>query len=99
MASTLPLYIGTHLVPTPPCYHPGRLKLRVVNGAGQLIAYVRPDTEGPKTSEYNVTSVPDPESLKLTLSMTLGTKGCVVKERWLYMIGQTRVHCDTVKGE
>lgn len=63
----------------------GRLKLRVVNGAGQLIAYVRPDTKGPKTSEYNVTPVPDPDSLQLTLSMTLGIKGHVIKERWLYV--------------
>lgn len=43
------------------------------------------DTKGPKTSEYNVTPVPDPDSLQLTLSMTLGIKGHVIKERWLYV--------------
>ena len=53
----------------------GRLKLRQVNGISQLIAYVRPDTDGPKTSEYNITLVPDAASLKLTLGMTLGIIG------------------------
>lgn len=30
--------------------------------------------------------------------MALGVAGEVKKERWLFMVGQTRVHCDTVEG-
>jgi hypothetical protein len=72
----LPLEIINNLAQPPLAVVPiGRLKLRKVNGVAQLIAYVRPDTDGPKTSEYNLTPVPDAASLKLTLGMTLGIKG------------------------
>ncbi len=40
----------------------GRLKLRVFpDGKGELIAYRRPDSVGPKTSEYFVYRTPHPE--------------------------------------
>ncbi len=40
----------------------GRLKLRdFQDGTGQLIFYERPDTEGPKLSNYSITPTKDPQ--------------------------------------
>lgn len=75
-----------------------RLKLRSVNGESELIAYSRPDAAGPKMSDFNVTAVSDAGSLQTTLAMALGEIGTVSKRRRLFMIGQTRVHCDDVDG-
>uniref|UniRef100_W5NJ96 Si:ch211-156b7.4 n=1 Tax=Lepisosteus oculatus TaxID=7918 RepID=W5NJ96_LEPOC len=77
----------------------GRLKLRnLMNGTGQLIFYERPDVDGPKLSNYSISVTNDPDGLKKVLSDALGVKGTVKKERHLYMVGQTRVHVDTVEG-
>ncbi|KAM9705752.1 uncharacterized protein ACNS7B_001849 isoform 1-T3 [Menidia menidia] len=77
----------------------GRLKLRdLMNGSGQLIFYERPDTDGPKLSRYSISPTSDPSSLRTVLSESLGVKGEVRKERRLFLIGQTRVHLDTVEG-
>ncbi|XP_059181983.1 uncharacterized protein LOC131960726 isoform X2 [Centropristis striata] len=77
----------------------GRLKLRdFMNESGQLIFYERPDTDGPKLSRYSISPTNDPTSLKTVLSDALGVKGQVRKERRLFLIGQTRVHLDTVEG-
>ncbi|KAG7218923.1 hypothetical protein INR49_019423 [Caranx melampygus] len=57
----------------------GRLKLRdFMNGAGQLIFYERPDTDGPKLSRYSISPTNDPQSLQTVLSDALGVKGEVV---------------------
>ncbi|TNN47318.1 hypothetical protein EYF80_042498 [Liparis tanakae] len=77
----------------------GRLKLRdFMNESGQLIFYERPDTDGPKLSRYSISPTSDPQSLRTVLSDALGVKGEVRKERRLFLIGQTRVHLDTVEG-
>uniref|UniRef100_A0A3Q3W7I9 CYTH domain-containing protein n=1 Tax=Mola mola TaxID=94237 RepID=A0A3Q3W7I9_MOLML len=77
----------------------GRLKLRdFMNESGQLIFYERPDTDGPKLSRYSISPTSDPPSLRAVLSDALGVKGEVRKERRLFLIGQTRVHLDTVEG-
>ncbi len=77
----------------------GRLKLRELGGQhAQLIYYERPDQEGPKRSDYHIYETRDPEKLKTTLSLALGTRGVVRKTRYLYMVGQTRVHLDDVEG-
>ncbi len=77
----------------------GRLKLRVrAEGPAQLIYYERPDQDGPKRSDYHIFETPDPESLKHTLGLALGIRGVVRKTRYLYMVGQTRVHLDDVEG-
>lgn len=65
---------------------------------GQLVAYDRPDQDGPKMSNYSITLIKDVESLKATLGMSLGVRGMVKKTRTLIMIGQTRVHIDEVEG-
>ncbi len=77
----------------------GRLKLRVRGeGPAQLIYYERPDQDGPKRSDYHIFETSDPESLKQTLGLALGIRGVVRKTRYLYMVGQTRVHLDDVEG-
>ncbi len=77
----------------------GRLKLRVRNpDPAQLIYYERPDQGGPKRSDYQIFETCDPEGLKLTLGRALGVRGVVRKTRYLYLVGQTRVHLDDVEG-
>src|SRR5512135_2534835 len=75
----------------------GRLKLRVRHpDPAQLIYYERPDQGGPKRSEYQIFETPDPDGLRRTLSCALGVRGVVRKTRYLYLVGQTRVHLDNV---
>ncbi|KAJ8388618.1 hypothetical protein AAFF_G00131830 [Aldrovandia affinis] len=77
----------------------GRLKLRnLMDGTGQLIFYDRPDVDGPKLSNYSISLTNDPEGLARVLSDSLGVTGAVKKERHLYLVGQTRVHVDSVEG-
>jgi len=80
------------------CPH-GRLKLRRFADAGQgeLIAYSRPDAEGPKESQYVVHRTNDPDGLRDALARGLGIRGVVRKRRILYRVGQTRVHLDRVE--
>jgi predicted adenylyl cyclase CyaB len=77
----------------------GRLKLRISSPThGELIYYERADTAGPRPSHYTIASVQDPAALQATLVAALGVRGIVRKQRWLYIVGQTRVHLDTVEG-
>ncbi len=76
----------------------GRLKLRILNEHAELIYYTRPDQEGPKRSDYHITRSNDPENLKRVLDLAYGIRGVVKKTRYLYLIGQTRVHLDDVQG-
>lgn len=77
----------------------GRLKLRILSGEkGQLIYYTRPDQEGPKRSDYHLSLTSDPETLKRVLELAYGIRGVVRKTRYLYLVGQTRVHLDEVEG-
>ena len=77
----------------------GRLKLRLRNpDPAQLIYYERPDQGGPKRSDYQIFETPDPDGLKQTLARALGVRGVVRKTRYLYLVGQTRVHLDDVEG-
>ena len=77
----------------------GRLKLRVLAlDRGQLIYYTRPDQGGPKRSDYHIAYTTDPENLKRVLELAYGVRGVVKKTRYLYLVGQTRVHLDDVEG-
>lgn len=77
----------------------GRLKLREQGEKGAyLIFYRRGDIKGPKHSEYSVSPVPDPASLKKLLSAALGEKKKVKKSRTLFLCGRTRIHFDEVEG-
>jgi len=77
----------------------GRLKLREIGvGQAELIFYSRPDVAGTKQSDYEITAVADPELLRVVLARALGVTQTVEKTRVLYLVGQTRVHLDSVDG-
>ena len=77
----------------------GRLKLRVLApDYAQLVWYSRADDTGPKRSDYQIHETSDPESLKSILALALGVRGVVRKTRYLYLVGQTRIHLDDVEG-
>jgi adenylate cyclase class IV len=77
----------------------GRLKLRVfADGTGELIHYHRPDAEGPKVSDYAITPVADPDTLRSVLARACDVRGRVIKDRTLVLAGQTRIHLDRVDG-
>lgn len=77
----------------------GRLKLRqFADGSAELLFYRRDDVDGPKTSSYWRSPVSDPQSLRELMSNALGLRGRVIKQRWLYLLGRTRVHLDQVEG-
>ena len=76
----------------------GRLKLRILApDNAQLIYYTRPDQEGPKRSDYHIAYTSDPENLKRVLELAYGFRGVVKKTRYLYLVGQTRIHLDDVE--
>jgi predicted adenylyl cyclase CyaB len=77
----------------------GRLKLRkLAPNRGELIFYRRPDQPGPKSSDYSISVTSEPDTLRDVLAAALGVLGVVRKERWLYLVGQTRIHLDRVEG-
>ena len=79
------------------CAH-GRLKLRDFrDGRGELIHYSRPDREGPKLSEFLLSPVAAPETLREALARAYGIVGRVVKRRRLYLAERTRIHLDSVE--
>jgi len=81
------------------CVPKGRLKLRVLGpDRGELIYYEREDLAGPKSSHYLLFPAPEPAALRAVLAASLGILGIVRKQRWLFRIGNTRVHLDDVEG-
>ncbi|XP_068712504.1 uncharacterized protein [Montipora foliosa] len=68
------------------------------NRPSQLIFYERDDKSGPKMSNFHIATTNNPDDLANVLSHALGQKGIVKKRRLLYLVGQTRVHCDDVEG-
>ena len=77
----------------------GRLKLRILGPRqGELILYHRADAAGPKTSTYRIAPTSEPEALREILTRVLPVRGVVRKRRWLYHVGQTRIHLDQVAG-
>jgi len=66
----------------------GRLKMRMVNGAGQLIYYERADEAGPKTSTFEIAPVADFGAMRTTLLAALGgALGEVRKRRMRFLVG------------
>jgi len=77
----------------------GRLKLRrFADGSAELIHYQRPDGAEAKASDYVRVPVPDAQTLCAALARGCGVLGRVRKQRWLLLVGQTRVHLDRVEG-
>jgi predicted adenylyl cyclase CyaB len=77
----------------------GRLKLREEDpGTVKLIAYVRPDQEEPKCSEFVLIAVDSPTTVKELFSAVLGVETVVQKTRTIYILGSARIHVDEVDG-
>lgn len=77
----------------------GRLKLReLAPDHAQLVWYARVDDSGPKRSDYQIHETTNPDSLKSVLALALGVRGVVRKTRYLFLVGQTRIHLDDVEG-
>jgi len=77
----------------------GRLKLRqFADGSAELIHYQRADSTAAKASDYVRVPVPDPAALREALARACGLLGRVRKQRWLLLVGPTRVHLDRVEG-
>lgn len=77
----------------------GRLKLReLAADHGELIFYERPDTTGPKLSDYVIAPTDSPAAMREVLSRAFGVCGRVRKTRRLYLAGNTRIHLDEVEG-
>jgi methylmalonyl-CoA epimerase len=77
----------------------GRLKLRELGpNLAQLVYYERHDQSGPKRSDYRIFETQDSQGLKAALTLALGVRGVVKKVRYLYLVGQTRLHLDEVEG-
>lgn len=60
--------------------------------------YSRPDTEGPKLSQFNIIETSEPDVLNKMLAASIGVKGEVRKSRHLFLYDQTRIHLDQVEG-
>jgi predicted adenylyl cyclase CyaB len=79
--------------------HEGRLKLRILGeDSGELIHYHREDSAEPCPSRYLIAPTSAPGALRMILERVLSVLGTVRKTRWLYRVGQTRVHLDRVEG-
>ncbi|KAJ8944785.1 hypothetical protein NQ318_003653 [Aromia moschata] len=79
----------------------GRFKLRKFEeGNAELIYYERPDTEGPKVSSYEKANISGEavNDLSSILEKALGMQNVVKKVRHLFLVGQTRIHVDSVEG-
>jgi adenylate cyclase, class 2 len=85
----------------------GRLKLREishvapgghVSASSELIRYERPDGSGARVSAYERTAIEDVESSKTRLTAAHGVRGCVRKQRNLWLLDSTRIHLDEVEG-
>ncbi|HEY5658783.1 MAG TPA: class IV adenylate cyclase [Myxococcota bacterium] len=81
------------------CTREGRLKLRESSlEGGQLVPYLRPDTNGPKRADYQVIPVADAAGLKALLTRILGVHRVVRKEREILLHENVRIHLDRVEG-
>jgi adenylate cyclase class IV len=76
----------------------GRLKVREFSdGSGELIAYARSSTPGPKESVYSIVRCAEAAALVRALEQALPVRGRVVKRRELFRSGRTRIHLDEVE--
>lgn len=77
----------------------GLLKLREFAPArGELIHYDSTVSSGPRTSRHSIVATQDPAALRELLSHAHRVLGTVRKSRYLYLVGQTRIHFDDVEG-
>ncbi len=92
-------FVGTdHQVDTYFHVPNGRLKLREGTIERHLIHYLRPDRQGPKTSEVMLYDPGPDETLKLLLQRALGVLVVVDKRRRIHFIDNVKFHIDSVEG-
>lgn len=77
--------------------HPDTKKETDPAGA-TLIAYTRLDEATSRISDYLLSPVIEPQTLRMALTETLNTLVVVEKVRILYQYNNTRIHLDTVAG-
>ena len=84
-----------------------RLKLREVSHRApdgrvsmscELIRYERPDEGGARVSRYERNEIDDAEPCKARQVAEHGLRGCVRKQRELWILDSTRVHLDRVEA-
>lgn len=75
----------------------GRLKLRIEDGRGCLIAYMREDRPEERQSDYFVCEVADPESMRTLLDSALDSGPSITKRRHLLLLRHTRIHLDELQ--
>ncbi len=75
-----------------------RLKLREIDETNEawLIYYERPNQSESRYSQYQLSKVSDPSTLKALLTVALGVETIVQKQREVWMFKNTRIHLDTV---
>lgn len=94
-----PRFIGVdHQVDTYFHVQQGRLKLREGNIEQALIHYERADIAGAKSSSVILYQSPTDPALKRILSLHLGIKTVVDKQRRIYFIDNVKFHFDRVEG-
>lgn len=76
----------------------GRLKMRLLEGRGELIYYRRASEKGPKLSRYRIVSFENPTPIMALLEEAMGQRAVVKKKRILSFRGRTRIHLDAVEG-
>jgi adenylate cyclase, class 2 len=94
-----PIYKGMdHQVDTYFNVNRGRLKLREGNIENALIHYERGDSASQKQSDVILYRHDPDKSLKDILTLHLGIKAVVDKQRKIYFIENVKFHFDVVKG-
>ena len=75
-----------------------RLKLREIRetGEGWRIYYERPNKNESRYSQYQLSEVTNPSTLKTLLTAALGVEVIVQKQREVWMFTNTRIHLDRV---
>ena len=74
----------------------GAIDAEADTSGATLIAYTRPDDVGSRLSDYLLSAVPEPATLRAALERAVGLRVVVEKHRVLYMWGHTRIHFDRV---
>lgn len=92
-------FVGTdHQVDTYFQVPNGRLKLREGTIERHLIHYLRPDQQGPKSSQVMLYDPGPDTSLKPLLQCALGVLVVVDKRRRIHFIENVKFHIDSVEG-
>lgn len=76
----------------------GRLKLRQGAIENNLIYYNRADMAGPRSSEFDLAAVNEPDAMLQVLSQALGVKVTVAKKRTIYYLANVKFHLDEIDG-